>query len=70
MTGGFAEPHRTRNDTFIHLRPEEAANLLDYIAGQLRPEVCHRQQYSFNLQLRVQVLLDQTDRFQQLTQAL
>jgi hypothetical protein len=64
----LAEPHGPRDDDVVDAIAEIAANLADDLLGQLRPRVEHRHDDARQPKRRVDVLLDEADVVEQLTE--
>ena len=70
MTGTLGEFYVTLDDGFEYQFLEVALHLIVDLVSQSQTTVVHRQQETFNLQLRVQFVLDDLDGVQQFADTL
>ena len=69
MAGGFAQPNVARDDRVKHLIFEVSFHLMGHLVGKVVPAVEHGEENAFDLQLRIEGLLNQADRFEKLSQS-
>jgi hypothetical protein len=64
MAGGFAQPDVARDDGFENLVLKMAPDFLRHLVGEVVTAVEHGEENAFDLQLRIESLLDEPDRFE------
>src|SRR5699024_11995233 len=67
---GLGDPHRTRDRCAERLPREMRADVLGHLSAEIGARIVHRQQNGCDRQFGIEVLLDELDVLQQLTQTL